>query len=177
MYNKTMNRLLCVFIVVFAFWAVARADEKVQFELVSPAFTDNSEIPPKFTCHGSDINPPLEFKNVPHKTKSFALSIHDPDAPEGVWVHWVVYNIKPATRTIAENTVPGHELFNDFGKYHYRGPCPVDEKEHHYIIRAYALDQIMIIDEGSTMKEMEQALRGHILAQAKLTGVYRKPVW
>ena len=154
------------------------ADEGPKFEITSPAFADNATIPDKFTCRGSDINPPLEFKNVPEKTKTLALTMHDPDAPEGTWVHWVVYNIKPDTKSIADNTVPGTELFNDFGKFHYDGPCPPDEKEHHYVIRAYALDQIMDdINEGATMKDLEKAIRGHTLAQAQLTGVYRKPVW
>ena len=172
-YSKIVTLAICLVFSVFA-----RADENSKFAVVSPAFTDNGEFPVKFTCHGSDINPPLEFKNIPLKTKSIALTVHDPDAPEGVWVHWVVYNIKPDTKSIPENTVPGRELFNDFGRYHYGGPCPPDEKEHHYIFRVYALDRVMDnINEGATMKDLEKNVRGRILAQAKLTGVYRKPVW
>ena len=168
---------ICIVIAVFSCAAIACADEKPKFEVASSAFTQNGEIPVKFTCYGSDINPPLELENIPPKTKSMALTVHDPDALEGIWVHWVVYNIKPATTVIAQNSIPGYETFNDFGKEHYAGPCPVDEKEHHYVFRTYALDQIMDIEEGATMKDVEKAIRGHILAQAKLTGVYRKPMW
>ena len=172
-YSKTVILAICLIFPLFV-----HADEKLKFAVVSPAFTDNGGFPVKFTCHGSDTNPPLELKNIPLKTKSIALTLHDPDAPEGVWVHWVVYNIKPDTVSIPENTAPGRELFNDFGKYNYRGPCPVNEKEHHYIFHVYALDRIMDdINEGATMKDLEKAIRGHILAQAQLTGVYRKPVW
>jgi len=173
-----MDRLLGAFVICFVFPFFVHADEKPKFAVTSPAFTDNGEFPVKFTCHGSDINPPLEFKNIPLKTKSIALTMHDPDSPEGVWVHWVAYNIKPDVTSIPENTVTGTELFNDFGRFHYGGPCPPDEKEHHYIFRVYALDKIMMdVNEGATMKDLEKAIRGHILAQAQLTGVYRKPVW
>ena len=163
--------------VIFVCAGFAHADEQLKFEVISHVLTDNGEFPVKYTCHGSDINPPLELKNVPPKTKSIALTMHDPDAPEGVWVHWVVYNMKPDVRTIAENSVPGRELFNDFGKFHYGGPCPPDEKEHHYVVRVYALDRLIDINEGAIMKDLEKTIRGHILAQSKLTGVYRKLVW
>lgn len=93
------------------------------FKLTSPAFENNAPIPQKYTCHGADINPPLIFKNVPADTKSLALTISDPDAPEGTWSHWVVYNIAPHTAQIAENTNPGTEGLSDFGKYTYGGPC------------------------------------------------------
>ena len=163
-----------LFLLTSAPWAKAQDG---QLTLISSAFENNQDIPAHFTCKGSDINPPLTIQNIPPKTESLALTMTDPDAPGGTWVHWVVYNIKPNTPIITENSIPGKELLNDFGKYHYGGPCPANEKEHHYIFRVYALDQIMDIDEGSTMKEMEKAIRGHILAQSKLTGVYRKPVW
>ena len=147
------------------------------FELVSAAFARDADIPQKFTCQGSDINPPLEIKIPPRKTTTLALTVHDPDAPEGVWVHWVVYNIPPEKTVIAENSVPGYQALNDFGKFNYGGPCPPDEKPHHYVFRAYALDDILLINEGMTMKDLEKAMNGHVLAKSELTGIYRKPIW
>ena len=173
---KNMTRL-CVFIFAFVFAGYAHAGDQPKFELVSPAFKQNEDIPQKFTCQGGDINPGLEMNNVPAKAKSLALTVHDPDAPEGTWVHWVVYNISPSKNVIAENSVPGYQALNDFGKYNYGGPCPPDEKIHHYVFRAYAVDTILLINEGMTMKDLEKAMSGHVIAKSELTGVYRKPIW
>ncbi len=148
-----------------------------KFQLTSTAFDANGEFPKRFTCHGSDVNPPLEMSNVPAKAKSLALTVHDPDAPEGVWVHWVLYNIPPDKAQIAENSNPGYQSLNDFGKYNYAGPCPADERVHRYVFRAYAVDTILEINEGMTMQDLEKAMRGHIVAKSELVGVYRKPIW
>jgi len=144
------------------------------FQLASSAFENNADIPKKYTCDGGDINPPLTFKNVPPHAKSLVLTVSDPDAPEGAWSHWVIYNVPPKTVEIAENSNPGTEGLSDFGKYPYGGPCPPDEKPHHYIFRAYALDIFLIINEGPTLIEVEKAIRGHIITQAQLVGVYQK---
>lgn len=143
------------------------------FQLTSPAFKANAGIPKKYTCSGQDINPPLVFKNVPAQTKSLALTVSDPDAPAGRWSHWIIYNISPDTTGIIENTNPGTEGLNDFGKYAYGGPCPPDKRPHHYIFRLYALDAILNIN-GPTLNEIEKALQGHIIAKAELTGIYQK---
>jgi Raf kinase inhibitor-like YbhB/YbcL family protein len=145
------------------------------FQLVSPAFKDNGIIPKMYTCEGSDINPPLEFKNVPPRAKSLVLTISDPDAPEGTWSHWIVYNISPDKTFIKAHSDPGTEGLNDFGKYAYGGPCPPDEKPHHYIFHAYALDAILFINEGPTFSEVEKAVKGHAIAKAQLTGLDQKP--
>jgi len=144
------------------------------FQLTSSAFENNSDIPKKYTCDGGDVNPPLKFKNVPARTKSLALTVSDPDAPEGTWSHWVVYNISPNTGEIIENTNPGTEGLSDFGKYTYGGPCPSDEKLHHYIFRAFALNDILYINEGPTLNEVEKAVRSHTIAKTELVGTYQK---
>ena len=172
-----MNRLLSVFIFILVFVGFAHAGDQPKFELTSSVFKQDEDVPQKYTCQGGDINPPLEIKNVPAKTKSLALTVHDPDAPEGVWVHWVVYNIPPTKTAIAENSIPGYQSLNDFGKYNYGGPCPSDEKPHHYVFRAYALNTILLINEGMTMRDLEKAMGGHILAKTELIGLYRKPIW
>jgi len=176
-----MNFMITIAILLFGFlispltlWADPPSNN---FQLTSSAFEANGEIPKKYTCDGGDINPPLAFKNVPAKTKSLALTVSDPDAPEGTWSHWVLYNMPPNTGEIIENTNPGTEGLSDFGKYTYGGPCPPDEKMHHYIFRAYALNAILNINEGPTIGEVEKALRGHIIAQTELIGTYQKSVF
>ena len=115
------------------------------FQVLSPAFEPLTEIPQKYSCKGSNVSPPLEIYNVPPKTKSFALTVYDPDAPEGTWVHWVVANIKPEKVSIPANDIPGLQLLNDFGAFHYGGPCPPDKKLHHYHFKVYALDKVLEI--------------------------------
>ncbi len=144
------------------------------FQLTSPAFENNADIPKKYTCNGGDINPPLTIKNVPAKTKSLALTVSDPDAPAGRWSHWVIYNIPPNTGEIIENTNPGTEGLNDFRKYTYGGPCPPGGKLHHYIFRLYALNTVLNINEGPTLNEVEKALQGYIIAKTELVGIYQK---
>ena len=167
------------FIIIFTGFLVSplivwASPELNEFQLTSTAFENNGDIPKKYTCEGGDINPPLTIKNIPAKTKSLALTISDPDAPEGTWSHWVVYNISPNTREIIENTNPGTEGLNDFGKYTYGGPCPPNEKLHHYIFRLYALNTVLNINEGPTLNEVEKAVRWHTIAKAKLVGTYQK---
>lgn len=147
---------------------------KNDFQLTSSSFKNNDDIPKKFTCEGGDINPPLTFKNVPLTAKSLVLTVSQPDAPEGIWSHWVIYNIPPNMTEIIKNTNPGTEGLNDFGKYAYSGPCPSDERLHHYIFRLYALNTFLVINEGPSLTEVEKAIRGHIIAQTELVGIYRK---
>ena len=145
-----------------------------KFQLTSPAFENNAGIPTRYTCDGGDVNPPLIFKNVPPHTKSLALTVSDPDAPEGLWSQWVVYNIPPNVGEIIENTNPGTEGLSDFGKYVYAGPCPSDDKLHHYIFRAFALNNFLYINEGPTLGEVEHALRSHTITKTELIGTYQK---
>jgi len=147
------------------------------FEITSAAFNNNTEIPREFTCDGKDVNPPIMIKNVPLKAKSLALTVTDPDASEGIWTHWVIYNIPPNTGEIIENTNPGTEGLSDFGKYTYGGPCPPDGKVHHYIFRVYALNNALNINEGPSISEVEKAIKGHVIAKTELTGTYQKPVF
>jgi Raf kinase inhibitor-like YbhB/YbcL family protein len=144
------------------------------FQLTSTVFETNADIPKKYTCDGMDINPPLTFKNVPRDTKSLALTVSDPDALKGTWSHWIIYNIPPDTTEIIENTNPGTEGLNDFGKHTYGGPCPPEGKLHHYIFRLYALNTILSINERPTLNEIEKALQGHVIAKTQLVGTYQK---
>jgi Raf kinase inhibitor-like YbhB/YbcL family protein len=138
--------------------------------VTSSAFKVNGEIPPKYTCNGINVSPPLEIKNIPGSAKSLALLVEDPDAPRGTWVHWVMWNIPPSL-TIREGAVPGVQGVNDFGVNLYGGPCP-PSGTHHYHFKVYALDTLLNLPEGSTKNDLEYALDNHILAYGELVGCY-----
>ncbi len=141
-------------------------------EILSPSFQDKGVIPVKFTCEGDDVNPAFDIVRIPAGTKSLALIVDDPESPAGTWVHWVVFNI-PVSNRIDENSVPGTQGVNDFGRNDYGGPCPPD-REHRYFFKLYALDTMLKIPTGATKQELEKAMKGHILAEAELIGLYEK---
>ena len=150
-------------------------------QLTSPAFQAGGNIPARFTCQGSDISPALAWQDAPSGTKTFALVMHDPDAPRaGGFTHWVVYNIPATTSHIAENAPKKPDLpgggtqgQNDSGKIGYAGPCP-PSGTHRYFFRLYALDAELKLDSGATQKALEKAMQGHILAQTEIVGKYKK---
>ena len=142
----------------------------------SPAFSNNSPIPKKFTCQGEDSNPALIIENIPAGTKSLALIVDDPDAPMGTWVHWVVFNIHPDNLSryeIKEKTVPGIQGINDFQQLNYGGPCP-PSGTHRYFFKIYALDNDLNLKAGSGKAAVEKAMPGHVLDKAELIGLYKK---
>lgn len=146
------------------------------FELKSPAFSDGGEIPKKYGYKHGNENTPLLITGVPAETKSLTLIMDDPDAQAAVgkvWVHWIVCNIEPSTTEIPEsysqsNTISGK---NDFGELGYGGPAPPDKK-HTYIFKLYALDTKLNLQNGATKDQVENAMRGHIIAQTILKGTY-----
>ncbi len=140
--------------------------------LTSPAFENNKFIPKKYTCQGKDINPALIIENIPKEAKSLVLIVDDPDAPGGTWLHWTVYDI-PIISEIKENTKPGKQGMNDFGKKNYGGPCP-PSGTHHYFFKIYALDKELGLKEGIDLASLEKAMEGHILDKAELIGLYKK---
>jgi Raf kinase inhibitor-like YbhB/YbcL family protein len=140
--------------------------------VTSPDFRHNDLIPMKFTCDGKDINPALAIEGVPVSAKSLALIVDDPDAPHKTWVHWVVWNI-PVTTSIAENTVPGEQGLNDFGRVEFGGPCP-PSGVHRYFFKVYALDTTLDLPKSTTKEKLEHAMEGHILAYGELIGKYSR---
>lgn len=146
--------------------------EGKRLQIRSTVFAQNGHIPVKYTCEGEDINPPLEFSEIPVGTKSLALIVEDPDAPRGVFDHWLVWNISPNT-SIAENTNPGISGTNSFGKTGFGGPCP-PSGTHRYFFRAYALDAELELQAGANKATLEKAMKGHILAEGELMGMYKK---
>ena len=141
-----------------------------QLQIASPAFGHNQMIPKKYTCQGQDINPPLDISGIPEGTKSLILIVDDPDAPIGTWDHWFVYDILPQAK-IEENTIPGQQSKNSFGKVNYGGPCP-PSGTHRYFFKLYALDETLNLPSESTKADLEKAMHGHILETAELVGIY-----
>lgn len=141
-------------------------------KISSTAFSSGGSIPTKYTCDGSDINPPLTVSDIPEGAKSLALVVDDPDAPGGTWVHWVVFNT-PVTEEISEDSVPGTQGYNDFGRVDYGGPCP-PSGTHRYFFKVYALDTKLNLEEGVTKKTLLATMKGHVLEQAECIGLYER---
>ena len=151
------------------------------FELRSSAFKENQSIPKKFTCDGSDTSIPLSWNDPPEGTKSFALIADDPDAPSGVWVHWVLYDLPPNVREISEAIAARETLDdgtkqgkNDFGQVGYGGPCQPAGAAHRYFFKLYALDRMTGLKPKATKQELLVAVKGHTLAEAHLVGTYKR---
>lgn len=142
-----------------------------ELSVKSEAFQDNQRIPTKYTCDGEGVNPPLRISGVPLETKSLALILEDPDAPSGMFTHWIVWNIPPQGE-IRENTVPGLQGLNSSGRTSFARPCP-PSGTHRYIFKAYALDAELNLDEGSSRKDLERAMQNHVIAKGELTALYR----
>ena len=152
----------------------------MSISIVSTAFRHDGEIPPKYTCDGDNVSPPLSWGEVPGNTKSLALVCDDPDAPHQ-FAHWLVYNIPPDV-TVLQEGIPMGELIedramqgkNDFGDVGYGGPCPPSGSAHHYHFTLYALDTVLDLEAGAEKQELENAMGGHVLGQGKLVGIYQR---
>jgi len=152
--------------------------------ITSAAFAPDGPIPSLYTCEGQDASPPLEWRGAPVGTRSFALVVDDPDAPDPAaprmtWVHWVLYNLDPAAAGLPEaveaSALPAgtREGVNDWGRTGYGGPCPPIGR-HRYFHKLYALDTMLADLRRPTKAALEKAMRGHILAQSTLIGMYQK---
>ena len=155
-------------------------DKTMALEIKSNAFTNENAIPPKYTCDGADLSPPLSWSNAPVGTKSYALIADDPDAPAGTWVHWVVWNIPANTSSLKEGMDKAPKFpdgtrqgVNDFRRTGYGGPCPPGGT-HRYYFKLYALDSTLEIPANATKAILEAAMKGHILGQATLLGTYSR---
>jgi len=151
------------------------------FILESPAFKDDGRIPEKYTCDGLDISPPLRWSGQPPETKSFAIIVEDPDAPGGIFTHWIIYNIPADVNQLDEGmesaeVLPGGIMqgLNDFGRLGYGGPCPPPGEPHRYVFRIYALDTMLELNQAASKDELLKLMKDHILAEATLTGIYSR---
>jgi Raf kinase inhibitor-like YbhB/YbcL family protein len=143
-------------------------------KITSAAFQEGGNIPSKFTCDGSDTSPPLQITGVPSEAKSLVLIVDDPDAPGGLFTHWLIWNIPPQTNSISEGNAPkGVYGTNDFGKPSYKGPCP-PPGSHRYSFKIYALDRELDLRGGAKRSQLDAAMKGHIVAQGVLVGRYAR---
>ncbi|MFO7917768.1 MAG: YbhB/YbcL family Raf kinase inhibitor-like protein [Anaerolineae bacterium] len=153
----------------------------MSFPLTSSALEAEETIPDKYTCEGKNISPPLSWQGVPEDAQSLALVCEDPDAPSGIFTHWLLYNI-PTTRYDLPENVPPHITLdwggaqgrNDFGDVGYGGPCPPRGETHRYYFRLYALDQELDLSPGLTRDQFFSAVEGHVLDRGDLMGRYRR---
>jgi Raf kinase inhibitor-like YbhB/YbcL family protein len=151
-----------------------READPMAFTLTTPAFEDGGVIPQQFTCDGDNLPPPLGWSDPPEGTRSFALIMDDPDAPSGTFTHWLLYDI-PARVAQMPGEAVGKSLRNDFGRSGYGGPCPPPgHGPHRYFFTLYAMDVPTQDVKGESRKSLEDALRGHTLATARLMGIYER---
>jgi Raf kinase inhibitor-like YbhB/YbcL family protein len=178
---------IIVLMVVVAAGAAAQRQTRqsssaaMTFKMSSPAFTSGGAIPREYTCEGVDRAPSLEWNGVPAGTVTFALVMHDPDAPSGDWVHWIAWNIPATSHGMSENVLRQEQLAdgtrqgrNSFGKIGYYGPCPPPGKAHRYFFRVYAIDSKLDLASGATRDQLQSALKGHVLAEAEYMGTYQR---
>lgn len=142
-------------------------------KLTSPAFNDNEMIPAQYTCQGKDINPPLAIEGTAGAAESLVLIFDDPDAVGGTWDHWIVFNIPAQTTSIKEDSVPGTQGVNSWGRNDYGGPCP-PSGTHRYFFKLYSLKTTLDLPEGATKKEVEEAMESYVLEHARIIGLYKK---
>jgi Raf kinase inhibitor-like YbhB/YbcL family protein len=142
--------------------------------LASPAFHAGGTIPQRYTCDGKNSSPPLRWSHVPARTRTFALRLDDPDAPGGTFTHWTLWNLPAKTTGIAAGSKWSFQGTNSFGRIGYGGPCPPSGSPHHYVFRLYALDARLMLRRGATLTHFTAALRGHVVASARLVGLYHR---
>ena len=149
--------------------------------LSSPSFHEGETIPKQLTCEGQDSSPQLAWADVPSGTESFVMIMDDPDAPVGTWDHWVLFDIPAATTGLVAGMAKQASLpdgtksgLNSWKKHGYGGPCPPPGAPHRYFFKLYALDKKLDLPTASTKAQVEAAMKGHILAEAKLMGLYSR---
>ena len=153
---------------------VSFAAETARIKITSSAFQEGGNVPSKFTCEGSDTSPPLQITGIPSQAKSLVLIADDPDAPSGLFTHWLIWNIPPQTTSISEGNAPrGVHGTNDFGKSGYKGPCP-PSGTHMYSFKVFALDRELDLHGGSKRSQLDAAMKGHVIAQGELVGRYTR---
>ncbi|MCW3982941.1 MAG: YbhB/YbcL family Raf kinase inhibitor-like protein [Candidatus Bathyarchaeota archaeon] len=145
-----------------------------ELTVTSSAFKNNQRIPEKYTCVGEGINPPLSIEGVPEGTKSLALIFDDPDAVGGTFDHWILYNIPPTQSQIGENSSAGIAALNSDQEPVYAPPCPPPGKNHRYAFKFYALDATLTLGVKAAKRDVEKAMKGHILAEGKLVGLFSR---
>jgi Raf kinase inhibitor-like YbhB/YbcL family protein len=174
-----------VLVVTVILWIITgrigSAAQPTSLQVKSPAFAASSAIPERYTCVGEDASPPLAWSAVPAGTKTLVVLVDDPDAPSGTFTHWIVYNIPADTQGLAENALKvaappvGYlQAMNDFGRVGYNGPCPPPGAPHHYHFKLYALATSLNLAHDATVRDLEAAMRGRILASGEMIATFQR---
>lgn len=149
--------------------------------LTTTAFAAGSEIPEQYTCKGPDVSPALQWNGAPAKTSSFVMIMDDPDAPAGVWVHWVMWNLPRSAHTLPENVAKQDQMDdgsrqgnNSFQRIGYNGPCPPPGHTHRYFFRLYALDEKLVLTPPVSRADVDAAVKGHVLAETEYMGTFHR---
>ncbi|MFQ3294452.1 MAG: Raf kinase inhibitor-like YbhB/YbcL family protein [Halobacteriales archaeon] len=154
------------------------------FAFTTSAFEDGGTVPVKYTCSGADVSPPFSIQGVPAEANSLAIVVDDPDAPSGVFTHWLIWNLPADTTSISENVTPtktlddlsgAHQGRNDFDEVGYRGPCPpTSHGAHTYRFKLFALDSTLDVDAGAKPGPVNDAIDDHRVARAQFTGIFNR---
>jgi len=169
-----MPRAIVAGALAIALAIVSFAAGGAKMKITSPAFQEGGNIPSKFTCDSGNTSPPLQIADVPSGAKSLVLIADDPDAPSGLFTHWMAWNISPQTNAIAEGSTPkGVHGTNDFGRSGYGGPCP-PSGTHRYYFKIFALDRELDLPAGTKRTQLDAAMKGHVVAQGELMGRYSR---
>ncbi|MCL4548979.1 MAG: YbhB/YbcL family Raf kinase inhibitor-like protein [Bacteroidetes bacterium] len=184
--NKILTALFLILIIVplsstdSGHFQKIKKGNQMEFKLFSSAFAEGAMIPVQYTCDGVNESPPLNWSGAPKETKTFVLIVDDPDAPRGDWVHWVLFNIPASTTSLKENaSLSGNftegivQGMNDFRTNYYGGPCP-PSGTHRYFFKLYALNISLSLNDSANKKQLLEAMKGHILAEAHLIGKYKR---
>lgn len=173
--------MLLLWSITRAYPMLATGASGARFQLRASAFRAGGTIPSRYTCSGSNVSPALSWTPPPSGAKSLALIVTDPDAPGHTWVHWVVFNLPPTAHELptgvpkqAEIASGGQQGSNDSGSLGYDGPCPPPGSPHRYFFRLYALNTRLNLKSGATRAQVEQAIKGHVLAEAELKGLFHR---
>ncbi len=179
-----MRELLVLLISAFVLTSgcIGHGDDRMSLKVTS-VFKNGETIPSKYTCEGLDINPPLKIEGISDKAVSIAIIVDDPDAPIGTFVHWVAWNIPPVNeipegmpkKGVVESPIYIVQGRNDFGRIGYNGPCPPrGHGIHHYHFKIYVLDTQLNLKPGATKRDLENAIKGHIIQHGELIGIYER---
>jgi Raf kinase inhibitor-like YbhB/YbcL family protein len=178
---KRISALIVFLVFSLSCFAAEDGSRFVKLSVSSRAFKEGGMIPSKFTCKGANLSPPIAWTGVPRGTKSFVLICNDPDAPNGNWIHWIVYNIPSDVRNLAGN-YPKQSKQGDgtlqaktsFGTAGYGGPCP-PAGVHRYFFSIYALDTKLDLDPGTAnYMEVVKAMQGHVKGFGQVMGRFKK---
>ncbi|MCX8095099.1 MAG: YbhB/YbcL family Raf kinase inhibitor-like protein [Caldisericia bacterium] len=174
--------LLTIILIIILFGCSKKAQkEYIKIFLTSGVIKENNLIPKDYTCEGKDISPQLEWSNVPNGTVSFCLIMDDPDAPGGVFTHWIIFNIPSTYKSLPENfpKIPEFENGikqgkNDFNKIGYNGPCPPIGSTHQYRFTIYAIDKMLNLESGVKVEEVMKEIENHILGKGEFVCIFSR---